>query len=129
MGIATELFRDVIAGRKTIEARLRTGKFLVMRKGDRVSLREDTWRNGRLVDSKPGRAIVQIEESLFFDTFKDMLGAIKISSVISSAKTLEEALAIYRTFYTAAQEQEYGVVALRLKLISLAPDTVSADVA
>jgi len=120
MGMSDELFEQVLSGHKTIEGRLRTGKFLVMRSGDTVNLREDVWQNDRLVRSTPGKATIIITESQFFDSFADMLDAVHYRQVIPSAANKAEALATYRRFYTPAQEKEHGVVALRFKVMPAA---------
>jgi ASC-1-like (ASCH) protein len=116
MGLSAELLEQVLAGRKTIEARLRSGKFLVMRSGDTISFREDVWQNDRIVKSTPNKATVVITESLYFDTFADMLEAIDYRQAMPAAKSQAEALQTYRRFYTATQEREHGVVALRFEL-------------
>ena len=129
MGVSVELLSQILSGRKTVEGRLRTGKFLIMRKGDKVTLREDVWKDDRLTESRPNRAIVMIEESLFFDSFTDMFKVINFKQVIPTAKDITEALQTYRRFYTKEQETEHGVVALRFSVIKATPGATNVAAA
>lgn len=116
IGIRSEILQQILDGRKTVEGRLRTGKFITVRKGDQISLREDTWENDRIVRSVPDRAVVRVTATEFFDNFADMLGALPLETVLPDCESVDEALQTYRGFYTEAQEKDHGVVAISFEL-------------
>lgn len=117
IGVSADLLKQILKGRKTVEGRLRTGKFLVMRKGDAVSLREDVWENDQIVRSTPNKAVILIEESIFFDSFDEMLNVIDYKELIPTARSKAAALKTYHQFYTDEQIQEHSVVALRFSVL------------
>ena len=116
MGFETTILNHILHGEKTVEGRLRTGKFITVRKGDRINLREDFWENDRIVRSIPNRATVTVTSTQIFDSFAAMLAAVPLQDVLPSAASIDEALKMYRQFYTASQEREQGVVAVGFTL-------------
>ena len=116
IGIDTTIMQSILTGAKTIEGRLRTAKFVTVRTGDTLNLREDTWKDDRLVSSITDRAIVTVTGTQFFDSFVDMFAAIDYKHAVPTATTKDEAIALYRQFYTKEQEEEHGVVAISFKL-------------
>ena len=52
-----------------------------------------------------------------YSDFKDMLLHESIKRVTPTAKTLEEAINIYRKFYSVKDEKKYGVIAIELHLL------------
>lgn len=117
IGIESSVLNDIIEGKKTFEARLGKPKFLKVREGDRLSLREDVWADGRIVDSIPNKAVIVITQVLYFENFVEMLEAINYEQVIPSAKNAQEASDAYGLFYSKEDETEYGVVAFEFKLL------------
>lgn len=116
MGIEKNLLQDIVSGVKTIEGRLRTGKFVTLRTGDTISFREDTWEHDNIIKSIPNAVTATITSTQFFDTFNDMLNAVDYRTAIPSASSQADALAIYRSFYSDGQESEYGVVAIEFSV-------------
>lgn len=111
IGIESSVLTDMVKGHKTIEGRLGKGKFLKMRVGDIVSLREDVWQNGAIVHSTPNKVRIRIAQILYFESFKEMLESLNFKQIIPSAENIDDALAVYRQFYSPADEREYGVIA------------------
>ena len=116
IGIESALLRDVLAGKKTIEARLGTPRFLKIKVGDRVSLREDTYEHGELKSSKANAAAITITQKLYFESFAEMLETIDYTAVVPEATTPNDALDVYEQHYSAEDEAEHGVVAFVFEL-------------
>ena len=117
IGIDTQILRDILNGRKTIEGRLMKGKFLNIEVGDEISVREDIYHEGSLYKSTGGVATLCVTNVSRFDSFADMLENMGYRSVIPSASTLEDAVSVYHNFYSEADERQYGVVAISFKTI------------
>lgn len=105
-----------MSGDKTVEGRLGKPKFIKIRVGDEISLREDIWKDGAIVGSKPDRAVIKVKQLLYFESFEEMFSAVDFKSVIPLANSVEEAIAVYRQFYSEEDEFEYGVVAILFTL-------------
>ena len=116
IGIESSLLSEIVAGRKTIELRLGKPKFIKLRVGDKLSLREDVWANGQIVESVPEQAVVTITQLLYFEYFDEALSSIDFQAAIPSAESKAEALAVYRKLYSPEDEEEYGVVAITFAL-------------
>jgi len=116
IGIESSVLQDILDGSKTIEGRLGKVKFLKLRVGDKVSLREDIWQNGEIVESVPGQGIILIRQLLYFETFEEMLSSIDFQEIIPRAQNVNEVLAEYRKYYSPEDEKEYGVVAITFSL-------------
>jgi ASC-1-like (ASCH) protein len=116
IGIESALLQDVLTGKKTIEGRIGMPKYLQFRIGDTLRLREDTWQDGQLIRSIPDRARATITQLLYFESFEEMLQAVDFQAAIPNAETKAAALAVYRKYYSEADEAEYGVIAITLRV-------------
>lgn len=116
IGIESSLLSEILAGNKTIELRLGKPKFIKLRVGDQLSLREDVWEDKQIAESVPDQAMITITQLLYFEHFQEALSFIDFQAVIPAAKSKEEALAVYRKFYTLEDEDEFGVVAITFSL-------------
>lgn len=120
-GRESALLDDIVAGRKTIEGRLNKGKFAQYRVGDTVSLRRDYRdEHGVLRDGEPDAVRVIITAIRHYTTFFDMVTTEGFTRVIPSAKNAEEAADIYNRYYTVADQAKYGVLAIEVRLMSVA---------
>ena len=117
IGIESSVLNEIIEGRKTIEGRLGKPKFLRLHEGERLSLREDIWKDGEITQSFPGMAKIEIIQVLYFESFAEMFESIDCKQVIPTAKNVREALEVYRRFYATEDETEYGVVAFEFTLV------------
>lgn len=115
LGIESSVIQDILDGNKTVEGRLHKGKFLNIRPGDKLSLREDVWNDSEIVKSFPDKAKVEVTHVLYFESFSEMLHAIDFRKVIPHATTIQEALEVYRKFYSPIDEEKYGVIAFVFK--------------
>lgn len=117
IGIESSLVEAIRSGHKTIEGRLGKPRFLAVKEGDLIQIREDIWRDSQIIGSHSDAVTVKVTQTLFFESFKEMLSAINYEAAIPTAKNLSEAVATYAQFYTTQDEQEYGVVAIFFELI------------
>lgn len=116
IGTESSILEDIRNGRKTIEARLGKPKYLTIGAGDVVHLREDVWKDGAVAQSRPSDLSVKITQVLYFESFSEMLDALNYKAVMPAALNVEDAIGIYRQFYTAEDEEEFGVVAMLFEL-------------
>lgn len=112
IGIESLLLQDILSGKKTIELRLGKPKYIKLRVGDTLSLREDVWDDGNIIESTPDQAEIVIKQLLYFEHFDEALSSIDFQVAIPAAKSKAEALAVYRKFYSPEDEEEYGVIAI-----------------
>lgn len=112
IGIESSLVEAIRSGDKTIEGRLGKLRFLKIAEGDVLSVREDLWLDGKIIDSFTDSIRINITQVLYFETFKEMMNAVDFQAAIPSAKNINEAVAKYKEFYTGEDEKKFGVVAL-----------------
>lgn len=120
-GRESGLLDDIIAGRKTIEGRLKRGKFTEYRVDDVIRLRRDIrGEDGILRDGEPDQARVKIIAISEYPDFLSLCRAEGYERVIPHAMSAEEAADEYNKYYTAEDQAEYGVLAVE---VSVAEDT------
>lgn len=118
-GRESGLLDDIIAGRKTIEGRLNKGKFADYKVGDTVSLRRDIrGDDGVLRDGEPNAATVTITAIRKYPDFISMVTSEGFTNVIPNAKNAQAAADEYNRFYTALDQQTYGVLAIEINYLS-----------
>lgn len=117
IGIESSILDDIKTNQKTIEARLKKGKFLDLKVGTKLSLREDIWKNNEIISSKPTKIEIEITRVDYFDSFKDILSAINYKKIIPKANSMSEAVEAYSLFYTEADEKHFGVIAFTFKVL------------
>lgn len=82
-----------------------------------MRIREDVWEGGKIVASRPTDIEVEITKIERFPSFEKMLAKIDLKKALPSAKTEDEAQALYQKFYSEAEEKKLGVIAFHFKLI------------
>ena len=117
-GRESYLLDEIIAGRKTLEGRLNKGKFAEYRVGDTVQLRRD-WRDdaGVLHDGEENAARIKIVAIRSYANFLDLVQSEGFSRVIPSAVSAPEAAAEYNRYYTAEDQERFGVLAIEVRVI------------
>jgi ASC-1-like (ASCH) protein len=116
IGIESSLVAEILDGNKTIEGRLGKPKYIKMRVGDVLAIREDIYKAGEIVKSIPDQVHVVITQLLYFQSFEEMLSSLDFHRAIPGALNARDALQTYRQYYSATDEEEYGVVAITFKL-------------
>jgi ASC-1-like (ASCH) protein len=117
-GIDTTLVADIRAGKKTIEARLGKPRFLKIKVGDTVSVREDIYEHDELKTSHTDALNIVITQKLYFESFAEMLETVDYTAAIPAATSPNDALDVYEHFYSPEDEAEYGVIAFIFTLAS-----------
>lgn len=116
IGIESSVLKQILSGTKTIEVRLGKPKFLKMRVGDNIALREEVWQDGTIIRETHEQGRIKITQLLYFENFDEMLGAIDYKATLPLAESKADALKTYRQFYSKNDEYEYGVVAITFEL-------------
>ena len=115
-GRESALLDDIIAGRKTIEGRLKKDKFAKYRVGDTVALRRDIRdESGILHDGEPDAARVKVIAVREYPNFLTMVTTEGYERVIPSASSAEDAAAEYEKYYSAEDQAIYGVLAIEIE--------------
>ncbi len=115
-GRESGLLDDIIAGRKTIEGRLKRSKFAEYKVGDIIKLRRDHRdEHGILRDGESNVARVRVIAIRRYATFLDMVTTEGFKKVIPSASTVEEAADKYDNYYSTEDQMKYGVLAIEIE--------------
>lgn len=93
----------ILAWQKTVEWRLNKGEFANLKIGDILEF-EDT-----------GEKMKVINLTLYPD-FQLMLENEGLKHVLPWVKSIEDGIAVYHQFYTPAQEAEFGVLAIQIRM-------------
>jgi len=117
IGIESTLVESIKNGDKTIEALLGEPRFLRIQEDDIVSIREDFWYDGKILESLSHALEVKITQVLYFESFKELFETMDFQAVIPTAKDVDEAVKACKKLYTSEEEREYGVVALSFEPI------------
>jgi ASC-1-like (ASCH) protein len=115
--IESTMVEAIKNGDKTIEVRLAKPRFLLIQEDDILSVREDFYYEGDVLESLSHALEVKVTQILYFESFKELFSAINFEAVLPSAKTEEDALATFRKLYSAEDEAEFGVAAFSIEPI------------
>lgn len=108
----------IIDGRKTIEGRLNRGKFAQYQPGDIVELRRDIrGTDGILHDGDVAEIRVRVVAVRPYASFLEMIKAEGYQRVIPDATSPEDAANEYDKYYSAEDQQKYGVLAIQVEVI------------
>jgi len=118
IGIQSEMLKTIIDGQKTVEGRLGKQKFLELKVGDDVSLREDIYIAGEITHSIENRVKIKIDAVTRFKSFEQMLNQLGYKNAIPSAQNIDDAIDKYRAYYSENDENAYGVIGLNFHIIS-----------
>ena len=110
-------FSLILLGLKTVEGRKNKGRFKDMKVGDIVE-----WKNN---DFKPRSVLTEIIGKAEYPTFREYLeiyctplGVKKgLEKCLPSIQSIDNGIDVYFKYYTKEEEKEFGVVAIRLKVI------------
>jgi len=102
-------FTLISLGLKTVEGRKNRGKFKEMKVGDVVKWTNDNFLKRQILTKITGKAE--------YKTFAEYLETEGLDKCLPGMPTLEHGLSVYFKYFTKEEEAEFGVVAIRLKLI------------
>lgn len=117
IGIESTLVESIKNGEKTVEIRLGKPRFLRIHEGDTLSIREDFWYENKVLESLSHALEVKVTQVLYFESLKELFEAIDFQTVMPNESSRENAIKAVRTFYTAEDEREYGVIAFTIEVI------------
>lgn len=92
----------ILQGKKTIEGRLNKGKFATIQVGD-------------ILELEPEKIKFIVVGKNIYTNFREMIEKEEIANVIPDKNSINEAVDVYSKFYTKEQENEFGVVAIKIK--------------
>jgi ASC-1-like (ASCH) protein len=95
-------------GQKTIEGRVRKGKYAVIKPGDDLTI-----CNNEETDSFEAKVI----RIACYKDFRELLTKEVIKTVLPEVISVDEGIQVYRKFYTPGQEAEFGVIAIEVEKI------------
>lgn len=104
-------FSLIAMGFKTCEGRLFKGDFSRLKVGDQIQ-----WTNDSLgFDRKVETTVVDLIE---YDNFAKYVQTETIAATLPAygIHTYKQAVSVYKKYYTAEQEKEHGVLAIRLSV-------------
>jgi ASC-1-like (ASCH) protein len=116
IGIESTYVELIKNGAITTIARLGKPQVLRVKEDDTVSIREDFWYEGTVLESLSHAAEIKITQILYFESLTEMFTTTDFESAVPTATSVDEAVTKYREFYSAADETEYGIVALSFEI-------------
>lgn len=105
-------FSLIAVGQKTVEGRLHRNDWYTMEEGDLIQ-----WNNSDLKLQRSVQTVIVKKET--YNTVEQYLEHQGLLSTVPSVVQIQDAVSIYRSFWTTEDEHRYGVVALTLRLCSL----------
>jgi ASC-1-like (ASCH) protein len=102
-------FSMISIGLKTVEGRLNKGRFNDMEIGDIIE-----WHNE---DFKERKILTKIIEKNKYKTFEEYLVSEGLSACLPGIPSLEHGLSVYFKYFSKEKESEFGVVAIKIKVI------------
>jgi ASC-1-like (ASCH) protein len=106
--LQTVYFEQIKSGKKTVEGRLLTQKYLAIKVNDIIRFES----NQQFVD-------VKVTHLNKYSNFKMMLAAEGLQSCLPGIKDINEGVAIYHSFPSYREnEKVYGVIAIGIKLLN-----------
>lgn len=103
-------FSLIKIGKKKAEGRLNKGSFSKMQKGDYI-----IFKNNELNLDRECKVI--ITDIIKYKTFEEYLINEKIKKCLPGIDTLEEAVSVYRGFYSKSDEEKFNILAIKIKVI------------
>ncbi len=98
-------FTYIKNGQKTIEGRLRKGLYQNIKVGDHIVVCNE---------DETDKVEVVVKRVKNYDSFAELAMNEDLSRLLPNVNTTNEAVEIYREFYTEGQEKEFGVVAIEI---------------
>ncbi len=102
-------FSLISLGLKTVEGRKNKGRFKEMNVNDVIE-----WTNN---DFKPRSVLTKITKKKEYNTFKEYLETEGLNKCLPGIPTIEHGLSVYFKYFTKEDEEQFGVVAIGLKLL------------
>ena len=103
-------FSLIQLGLKSCEGRLKKGDFANMKKNDRIHFENHDF-------SFPRTFTVLITSIHEYSSFEEYLQHETLEKTLPGIDTLENGINVYRKYYTIEDENKYGIIAIRMRII------------
>lgn len=103
-------FEKIKNGEKIYEIRLNDEKRRPIQIGDTIHFKNEQNLN-EIIQTK-------VLDLIYFKSFKEMAEALPLSKIGFENSSKDEVEQVYHTFYSAQDENKYGVVAIKIELIN-----------
>ncbi len=118
-GRESKLLDDIRKGLKTVECRLDRDKFADYQPGDQVWLREDIYKDGKIVKSIPKQVLVEVTKIEKFPTIRELMESVDFKNVVPRAGDIDEAVAQAKQFYSDEDEAKFGTLAIYFRILDV----------
>lgn len=95
-------------GQKTIEGRVRKGKYAQINAGDYI----DVYNN-----EETDHVSVRVKRVTAYPSILEMLEKEELKKLLPDIDTIHQGVRLYNKFYSPQQELEFGMVAIEVELI------------
>lgn len=99
-------FTFVKNGQKTIEGRLRKGKYAKIQSGDIIEVNNE---------DETEKIDVLVKRVAYYRSIKEMLTSEPLKRILPNVNTIDQGINAYREFYSPEQEKEFGMVAIEVE--------------
>jgi ASC-1-like (ASCH) protein len=103
-------FTLISLGLKTVEGRLNKGRFHDLKEGDIIEWWNDDFAMRQVRTQVTGKAV--------YPSFAAYLETEGLQQCLPGMPTLDHGLSVYYKYFTKEKEAEFGVIAIRLKVIA-----------
>jgi ASC-1-like (ASCH) protein len=104
----------ICAGRKTVEGRLSRGRFAELQPGSVLLIGS----SGGDADPKERKTVAVVTKVVKHHSFEGYLSEEGLTRCLPGVHTVQQGVEVYRQFYTAAMEQEHGVLAIHIVVVA-----------
>ena len=119
-------FSAIARGTKTVEGRLNKGKFAEMRAGTVLSISKSVKSKSSVKSPisssksspRPRTVVAIVTKVVRYPNFEQYLSCEGLNRTLPGLLSIKEGVDVYRQFYSAQDEQRYGVVAVHVTLLN-----------
>ncbi len=110
MKLQPDFYNYMLNGTKRIEIRLNGEKRKYIKVGDKIKF----YKEPNLEEY----FLTEVVEILKFNDFREMIDNLKIEELADEILTKDELLSTLEKYYTKEQQEKYGTLGIRIKLIA-----------
>lgn len=99
-------FTFIKNGQKTIEGRLRKGKYAKIQTGDIIEVNNE---------DETERIDVLVKRVAYYRSIKEMLTSEPLKRILPNVNTIDQGINVYLEVYSPEQEKEFGTVAIEVE--------------
>ena len=111
MKLQRNYFDLIKSGQKIYEIRLKDEKRRLISVGDVIFFKKEP--------NLAEQIKTEVKDLIYFDTFDEMLDTLPLDKIGFCGKTKEEVKDIYHNIYPRDKEIEYGIVAIKIRLLGI----------